>query len=191
MQLNVMGQNIETVARQRNIFLLLSVLALICLFLVSLKLLTVSEKTILVPGLHQEVWTSDKKVSTSYLEEVAVMYLPLLLDLDTTSMDWKRDRILMHVSTSDISLLKKLQTYFAKAKEDYKHFSLSTHFALERLETDSEMLTVRAHGQLVSRFGNRGFESEPKIYELSFEWLAGRLLLKEFEIITKEDLVDA
>ena len=190
MQLNVMGQNIEVVARQRNIFLVLCSLSLLCLVLVSLKLLSVSEKTILVPGLHQEVWTSDKKVSSSYLEESAAMYLPLLLDLDPTSIDWKRDRVLMHVSTTDTSALENLKDYFAKAKEDYKHFGLSTHFALKKLETDSDSLKVRAHGQLVSRFGNRGFESDPKVYGLSFEWVAGRLLLKEFVSIAKEDLED-
>lgn len=190
MQLNVMGQNIEVVARQRNIFLVLCILSLMCLVLVSLKLLGISERTILVPGLHQEVWTSDKKVSSSYLEENAAMYLPLLLDLDTTSIDWKRDRILAHVSTTDASALEKLKEYFAKAKEDYRHFGLSTHFALKKLESDANQLKVRAHGQLVSRFGNRGFESEPMVYGLSFEWVAGRLLLKEFVRITKEELED-
>jgi len=188
MQLHVMKQNIETVARQRSVFMVLCVLSLLCLVTVSLKLLSVSEKTILVPGLHQEAWISDRRVSPSYLEENAAMYLPLLLDLDTTSIDWKRDRILAHVTTTEPDSLKQLSDYFARAKEQYEHFALSTHFALKKLETDATGLMVRAHGQLVSRFGNRGFESEPAIYSLSFEWISGRLLLKEFVKISKEEL---
>jgi hypothetical protein len=71
MQLNVMSQNIETVARQRNVFMVLCALSLASLILVSLKLLSVSERTILVPGLQQEAWTTDQNVSSSYLEENA------------------------------------------------------------------------------------------------------------------------
>jgi type IV conjugative transfer system protein TraE len=188
MQLNVMKQNIELVARQRNVFLVLCALSLVSLILVSLKLLSISERTILVPGLHQEAWTSDKKVSSSYLEENTAMYLPLLVDLDTTSIAWKRDRVLAHVATTDPDALKLLSEYFANAKEQYEHFALSTHFALKKLETDAAALTVRAYGQLISRFGNRGFESEPVIYSLSYEWVAGRLLIKEFVKLSKEDV---
>ena len=188
MQLNVMSQNIETVARQRNVFMVFCALSLASLILVSLKLLSVSERTILVPGLQQEAWTTDQNVSSSYLEENAAMYLPLLLDLDTTSIAWKRDRVLAHVATTDLAGLKLLVEYFANAKEQYEHFALSTHFALKKLETDASALTVRAFGQLVSRFGNRGFESEPAIYQLSFEWVSGRLLLKEFVKLSKEDI---
>ena len=188
MQLNVMNQNIEVVARQRNVFLVLCSLSLVCLLAVSLKLLSISERTILVPGLIQEAWTSDKKVSSSYLEENAAMYLPLLLDLDSTTIDWKRDRVLAHVAVTEENSLKRLSEYFARAKEQYKHFSLSTHFALKKLETNSDELRVRAYGQLISRFGNGGFESEPMIYGLTFEWVSGRLLLKEFVKLTKEDI---
>lgn len=108
MQLNVMSQNIETVARQRNVFMVFCALSLASLILVSLKLLSVSERTILVPGLQQEAWTTDQNVSSSYLEENAAMYLPLLLDLDTTSIAWKRDRVLAHVATTDLAGLKLL-----------------------------------------------------------------------------------
>ena len=47
MQLNIMSQNIEVVARQRNIFMVLCMLSLVCLLLVSLKLLSTNERTIL------------------------------------------------------------------------------------------------------------------------------------------------
>ncbi len=191
MQLHVMSQNIEGVARQRNVFLVLSMLLLVSLILVTLKLLSVSERVILVPGLHQEAWVSDKKVSSSYLEENAAMYLPLLLDLDPTCIAWKRDRILEHAAKSDTNSLKILSEYFANAKQNYEKFSLSTHFALKKLESDQSTLKVIAHGQLVSRFGNRGFESEPAVYGLQFEWVAGRLLLKEFVKISKEELENA
>lgn len=191
MQLNIMSQNIEVVARQRNIFMVLCMLSLGCLLLVSLKLLSTHERTILIPGLNQEAWATDKGVSSSYLEETTVMYLPLLLDLDSTSIDWKRDRIMTYVSNSNELNLKLLTEYFARVKEQYNQFSLSTHFALKKLVTDPDQLKVKAYGQLVSRFGDRGFESEIAAYSLSYEWVAGRLLIKEFTKLSKEESQDA
>ena len=191
MQLNIRNQNIEIVARQRNIFIVLCMLSLICLLIVSLKLLSTNERTILIPGLNQEAWASDKGVSSSYLEETTVMYLPLLLDLDSTSIDWKRDRIMTYVSNSNELNLKLLTEYFARVKEQYNQFSLSTHFALKKLVTNPEKLKVKAYGQLVSRFGDRGFESEIAAYSLSYEWVAGRLLIKEFTKLSKEESQDA
>jgi hypothetical protein len=45
------------------------------------------------PGLTQEVWTSDAGVSRSYLEETTAMFLPLLLDLNADSIDWKKEHL--------------------------------------------------------------------------------------------------
>lgn len=179
-------RNIETVARQRNIFMLLSMLSMCACLIIGVKLLTSREKIILVPGLNQEVWTSKYGVSESYLEETAAMYLPLLLDLDYTSIDWKREKLLSHVSSSDEAYMKLLVDYFARTKEKYKQFSMSTHFAVKKLETNPKELTVKAYGQLISRFGEKGYENIPAIYGLSFEWIGGKLLLQKFVKLNQE-----
>lgn len=179
-------QNIETVARQRNVFMLLCMLSICGCLILGIKILSSSERVILVPGLNREVWTEKGGVSASYLEEAASMYLPLLLDLDYTSIDWKRERLLSHVSRSDIAYMQALADYFARTKDKYKQFSLSTHFAVKKLETDQKELTVKAHGTLISRFGEKGFESTPAIYGLSFEWIGGKLLLQEFVKLNTE-----
>jgi type IV conjugative transfer system protein TraE len=150
-----------------------------CLVL-GIRIITGQERVILVPGLNQQLWTSKDGVSASYLEEATTMYLPLLLDLDYTSIDWKKERLLSHVSQSDAAYMRELTDYFARTKERYKQFSLSTHFAVKKLETSPKELTVKAYGTLMSRFGEKGFESLPAIYGLSFEWLGGKLLLQEF-----------
>lgn len=173
-------ENIDLVARQRNIFIAISMIALATSFLLAVKLASVNERIVLVPGLQAEVWTSDSGVSASYLEEVTAMYLPLLLDLELSSIDWKKERIMAHVSNQDEAYMKGLIEYFASVKAKCAQFSLSTHFALKKLETNPKGLSVKASGQLISRFGAGGFESVPANYMLSFEWLAGKLLLREF-----------
>ena len=78
----------------------------------SLKLITTEAKVILAPGLNQEVWTSDKGVSISYLEETSAMYLPLLLDLTSDSIDWKKELLMNHVSQSDAKYMRLINEYF-------------------------------------------------------------------------------
>ena len=180
MQSRVYRGNIEKVARQRNMFMGIAAISLSCCMLVSIKLVTSTERMILVPGLQKEAWVSNSGVSASYIEEMTSMYLTLLLDLDSTSIDWKRDRIMGYVARSNASYIKNLTEYFARVKEQYQQFSLSTHFALKKLDIDSRKLKAHADGLLISRFGDRGIKTTPASYLLSFELVAGRLWLKEF-----------
>jgi conjugal transfer pilus assembly protein TraE len=143
---------------------------------------------ILVPGLQQEVWTSDHQVSSSYLEETTMMYLPLLLDLEPQTIEWKRDRILAYVARTDGNYLQQLQDYFARAKEEYSKFGLRTHFAVKKLTVDESKLEVIAEGLLISLFGDYGTDSRQAHYLLRFDWVGGKLLIKEFKKITEEKL---
>lgn len=172
--------NIDNLTRQRNVFLALAIIAISSCLLLSLRLITTHDRVILVPGLQQEVWTNDEGVSSSYLEEVSSMYLPMLLDLDSGSIDWKRDHLMRYISHSDERYMKELSGYFAAVKAKYQQFSLSTHFAVKKFEVNSKELRVKAIGQLTSRFGERGIESLPATYGLGFEWVNGKLLLTEF-----------
>lgn len=183
----IRSQNIEMIAKQRNVFIAISIISVICSLLLSIRLVTLDDRIILVPSLNQEVWTSKDGVSSSYLEETTTMYLPLLLDLDSDSIDWKRQHLMSHISQSDPKYIKALTEYFARIKEQYKQFSLSTHFAPKNIETNPKKLIVKVSGQLISRFGERGFESNPASYGLSYEWLGGKLLLKEFVKLENED----
>lgn len=182
-----MFKNIDQVVRQRNFFLLLLlVVSLTCGGLV-LKLNTTTDRVILVPGLNQEVWVANDGVSSSYLEEAASMYLPLLLDLTADSIDWKKEKLFVHVSSSEPKYMKSLNEYFARTKEKYKQFGLSTHFAVKSFVVNQKDMTVKASGQLISRYGERGFQSVPAEYGLAFEWVAGRLKLTEFIRLGKEE----
>jgi hypothetical protein len=114
-------------------------------------------------------------------------FLPLLLDLTADSIDWKKERLMSHVSQSDEKYLRLINKYFAIAKEKYKQFSLSTHFDVKSFEVNQKNMSVKASGQLISRFGERGYQSRPVLYGLAFEWVAGKLLLKEFVKLSKEE----
>jgi conjugal transfer pilus assembly protein TraE len=188
MESYIQRQNIASVAKQRNLFLGISLASILSCLLLSFKISTMEQTTILSPGINREMTISSTGVSRSYLEEMSTMLLPLLLDLDFDSIDWKRETLLEYVSTSEPVYLKNLAAYFVKVKEQYQVFNLSTHFGCKKYRTDSRKLQVIASGILASHFGAEGFEKKTVHYRLNFEWVAGRLLLQEFKLLNEEEL---
>lgn len=181
-------ESFDMVVRQRNVVFAMCLTLAISLILSMIKLISTNERIVLVPGLSREAWITSEGVSESYLEEMTAMYLPMLLDLDTNSIEWKRDRLVSYISQTDPRYLKEFHEYFARVKEQYSGFGLSTHFALKKFESSPKKLAVIAHGVLVQHFGNRGNETLNASYLITYEWRAGRLLLKEFKQLSKEDM---
>ena len=175
------------ISKQRNLFLTLSLgLSITCAGL-TLKLLNQEQKIILVPGLTQEVWTSDSGVSREYLEQNTQMYLPMLLDLSGDIINYKAGQIFKYISQSDPEYLRKLQEYFVEAKEKYSKFGLSTHFTVKNMEIDGKNLAVTVNGALTCIYGKNGFELIPRTYKLTFEWTGGKLRLREFLRVFNKD----
>lgn len=180
MERNIALKEIGMIAKQRNLFLTLTLMLSTALTLLAIKIITNDERTILVPGLSQSVWIEKAGVSKTYLEETSLMYLPLLLDLSVEVIQHKANIIFKYISQSDESYMRHIQEYFATSREQYKQFNLSTYFSVKNMEVDASELVVIAHGTLTSRYGERGFETQKASYKLSYEWMAGHLRLKEF-----------
>lgn len=175
------------VVKQRNLFLSLTILLSITSMSLSLKLANQEERIIMVPPLTSDVVISNKKVSSSYLEQMSMVFLNSLLDLSSVDVLHKRDVILKYTSNSDASFTKKINEYFADAAEKYKNFDLVTYFTVKNMEINEATGEVIAHGTLTSRYGKHGFESNSASYKLSFEFSGGYLRLKEFESVNKKD----
>jgi type IV conjugative transfer system protein TraE len=166
---------------QRNLFLLLTILLGVTSTALSIKLVSQEERIIMVPPLTSEVVISNKKVSSSYLEQMSMVFLNSLLDLSSVDILHKRDVILKYTSNSEAGFAKKINEYFAESEIKYKNFDLVTYFTVKNMEINENTGDVIAHGILNSRYGKHGFESTPTSYHLSFEFSGGYLRLKEFE----------
>ncbi len=187
MNLSFAMQGGNRITRQRNLFLLLTILLSLSSTLLSIKILVQEERIIMVPPLTSEVVISNRKVSSSYLEQMSMVFLNSLLDLSATDILHKRDLILKYTSNADSSFAKKINEYFAESLDKYKHFDLVTYFTVKNMEIDETTGEVIAHGTLTSRYGKHGFESTPTSYRLSFEFSGGYLRLKEFNRVRDED----
>ncbi|MGV2433276.1 MAG UNVERIFIED_CONTAM: hypothetical protein LVQ98_08540 [Rickettsiaceae bacterium] len=96
--------------------------------------------------------------------------------------------MLKHTSKRSAESIKTLQKYFADANQEHKKYQLSTYFSPKKLFIDNKKMQVVAEGVLTKTFGMKGYEENNTKYKLLFEYVAGRLYLKEFlEIKPKEE----
>ena len=186
MNLTVAMQGGDRITKQRNLFLMMTILLGVTSASLSLKILVQEERIIMVPPLTSEVMISNRKVSSGYLEQMTMVFLNSLLDLSSMDVLHKRDLILKYTSNSQPSFSKKINEYFADALDKYKNFDLVTYFTVKNMEIDEGNGEVIAHGTLTSRYGKHGFESTPTSYRLSFEFSGGYLRLKEFNQVVEE-----
>lgn len=164
MQEKILSDQAKMLTKQRGLFLILTLmLSFICCGL-TLKLITTRDKTILVPGLAQEVWLGQGKVSEGYIEEVSLMYLSMLLDLNKDVVGYKEALISKYISHSSSKYMKEIRQYFSHVKEQYKQFGLSTYFAVKSLEVNSSDNSVIAKGVLTTKFGDHGIDVKETSY---------------------------
>ncbi|MCP3848689.1 MAG: hypothetical protein GY694_00420 [Gammaproteobacteria bacterium] len=188
MKIEIAKKNIVMISRQRNLFIVLSVVSAFACMVLSFCLLTTEQQIVMIPGISKEMNVSNKSVSINYLESATDEIIPMLVDLDYDSIDRKKEKLLNIVSTSDPRYMRELMEYFTRVKGQYKSFQLSTRFAVKRYRADSNKLTVVASGVLESRYGNQGVDRKWVNYLLSYDWVGGKLLLKEFRIVQEEEL---
>ena len=188
MNLQIAMQGGNRVVRQRNLFLALTILLTLAITSLSIKMLAQEERIIMVPPLTSEVMISNRQVSSSYLEQMSMVFLNSLLDLSAVDILHKRDLILKYTANSNAGFAKRINEYFADSATKYKDFDLVTYFTVKNMEIDEHKGEVIAHGILTSRYGKHGFNAIATSYRLSFEFSGGYLRLKEFnQVIAEQD----
>lgn len=180
MELTLAGLDFDKVRRQRNLFLSLLLITIISNLLLVIKISSVEERIIMVPGISQEMSVTDGRVSSGYLEESAMLFLSALLDLTPDTVEHKRNMVLKYTSSVDPKYLKQIKNYFASSESEHKRFKLSTYFTPKSIQLNEKKLRVLASGMLISSFGKKGYEQREAHYLLSFELVGGHLKLKEF-----------
>lgn len=182
----ILFQNLEKLSKQRDLFLLLTIFALLSNICLTAKIIISDEKIFMVPGIRQDMWLSNNAVSHSYLEETSLLFLSNLLDISSSDISHKKSIILKYSMSSDPTSIKTIQEYFTDAEEKYKKFDLATYFTVKEVQIDIENLNVIAHGVLTSSYGKRGSSTKEESYILQFEYVGGSLRLKSFSRINKE-----
>jgi conjugal transfer pilus assembly protein TraE len=173
---------------QRNLFLVLIAALLMITFTQALFTLSRSERIVVVPpDLKQEIWLEQNTVSSAYLEEMALVYASLILESSPESAAYKRDIILRHTSPESYGALKRR---LIEDESRLKKEHVTTSFQPNGIKVDSSHLTVDVTGDLLRFVGEKRISQSRDTYQFQFEYKAGRLSIKAFQLIGSDKPID-
>ena len=178
------SSRLGSLVHHRNLSLVLTAALLMIIFTQALYTLFRNERIIVVPpDLKQEIWLEQNTVSNSYLEEMALVYASLMLDCSPESAAYKRDIILRHTAPESYgSLKRRLLEEEKRLKKDH----VTTSFQPNGIKVDAARLTVEVTGDLLRFVGEKRISQSREIYRFQFEYKAGRLSIKAFELINSD-----
>ncbi len=184
MKFSFQEKRLTSLLFQRNTLAGLSGILLLTNCLLTIFLFFKTEKTIFMPAeSKQSYWIEGNRFSPTYLEEQALYFSHLLLDVTEKNILHQGDILLRYVDSQTYGLFKsKLYEDENRLKKD----NLSLHFAPLECEVFPEKLKVNITGDLIGYVASKQVTSYREKYELSFSSIKGRLFLKSFNVISSD-----
>lgn len=187
MEIAILADKQKNLMLQRNILAGVCVISLVSNLILASCVFMQERQTYIIPAhFNKDMVLSNKRLSISYLEEISVFYLDLLLGLNESNINYNTSLLLRHIHPDFYNQISK---FLNEEKKRYKEYRLSTHFKLTKLEVDDKNLIVDASGILTSYFGESGKSSDLVNYRLEYDYSGGVLTIKNFTILKekKED----
>lgn len=175
---------------QRNGFAGLCAILLLIVLLQTLLLFFKTEKIIISPPeLKQSYWVEGDRFSNSYLEEMALFFTHLMLDVSEANILPQGEILLRYVSSKTYGEFK---TKLLSDEKRLKSQQLSLQFTPQSVELTAP-LQADVVGNLSSYVGAQKIANTQETYRVSFSQHKGRLFLESFELIKsdKEEPHDA
>jgi conjugal transfer pilus assembly protein TraE len=168
---------------QRNILAAIVAVGLIVLLLQTWLLFFKKERVIISPPeLNQSYWVEGNQFSASYLEEMAVFFSHLMLDVTESNILAQGDILLRYVSSESYGNFK------AKILDDrhkLQKMQLSLHFTPKTIDVVGKMV-VEVTGVLAHHVGSSRVSQSNDTYRITFANKKGRLFLVAFELIKSD-----
>lgn len=156
------------------------VLALIVSLLVIAKIAG-TERTVLVPpSIDKAFWVTGAHGSKDYLEQMAAYFAWLILDVDPSTIDWKRDALLDWVAPDQHAAMKVRQDLEA---DRLKRINGATWFRPQQLVANEQRQSVVIRGRLRTQVNGQETANDTKSFLVEFAYAGGRASLKTFKEI--------
>jgi type IV conjugative transfer system protein TraE len=185
MNFNLNLKHLSGLQKQRQFLLFLSSFLLIINFLQSFLLIFKKDRIVIVPSqLQQSFWVEGNNFSPSYLEEQALYFSHLLLDITQSNFISQAQVVLRYVDSKTYGDFKvKLLTQLERLKKD----NLSLAFVAVDWQVNVDDLSVTITGDLLCYVASQRVSVNRKSYKVSFSSNKGRLFLKTFEDLEKSN----
>lgn len=168
---------------QRNFLIGFAVVMLLVMLLQTLLLFVKQQRVIISPPeLKQSYWVQGNLLSKSYVEEMALFFAHLLLDVTESNLLLQGEVLLRYVTPSAYGDFKnKLLNDHKKLKKQ----QLSLQFIPQTIDFITP-LTVELTGFLANYVGAKKIAQVKETYRMSFSQTKGRLFLESFQTIYSE-----
>jgi conjugal transfer pilus assembly protein TraE len=181
MKLSFHHKRLSSLQFQKNLLGGLSLILLLIVLLQTGLLFFKSHRTlILPPETKQSYWIEGNRFAPAYLEEMALYFTHLLLDITEANVLYQGEVLLRHVEPQAYGTFKqKLFTDEKRLKKDH----LSLHFVPLECEVSPTSLSVLVTGDLIGYVGTKKISQHRETYQISFSQVKGRLFLKSFHVV--------
>ncbi len=186
MRMEVYGQKYAEVRKHRNqLVIVIAVSALLNVILSALSFRLSNQYHIIItpPVIEEAFWIENRKVSSSYLQQMADYFSRLMLNATAVGSSVRTDAVLSLVDNLSYANFQHLLIEEeAKIKKD----NFITIFNPIQYEVDVNQLAVKVVGDLSIFQGKEQVKESRKTYKIQFGFAgkAGKLLVKGFEDVT-------
>jgi conjugal transfer pilus assembly protein TraE len=181
MKLSFQQKRLSSLQFQKNFLGGLTVVLLAVVALQTLFLFFRNERTlILPPETRQSYWIEGNRFAPSYLEEMALYFTHLLLDVTESNILYQGEIVLRYVEPQAYGHFKnKVFEDEQRLKKDH----LSLHFMPIECEVSPTTLSAIVTGELMGYVGSKKVSRHRESYHVVFSQAKGRLFLKSFTVI--------
>ena len=168
---------------QRNWYAGFSIILVLIVLLQTILLFFKNEKIIISPPeLTQSYWVEGNRFSNSYLEEMALFFTHLILDVSESNILPQGEILLRYVSSNAYGEFKNK---LLSDEKRLKNQQLSLQFTIQEVEF-IEPMKANIVGSLSSYVGSPKISTTQDTYRISFSQKKSRLFLESFEMIKSE-----
>jgi conjugal transfer pilus assembly protein TraE len=170
---------------QRNALAGLASVLLIIALLQTIFLFLKNEKIIILPPeTKQSFWVEGNKFSPIYLEEQAIFFAHLLLDVSASNILSQGEILLRYTDSSAHEILK---TRLFREEARLKRDNVSMKFEMVECEVFPNQLMLELSGDLHAYVAHKKISTHRETYRVQFTSKSGRLFLKSFEVIKSDN----
>lgn len=189
MRMAAYTRQLSQIIKQRNLLLVglgISIMLNILISGLAYKLSDRYKIVITPPVLEESFWIENRKVSSSYLQQMADYFCRLLLDTTAASAHARKEVVLSLVDNASYA---QFQHLLIDEEDQIKKNNFITLFSPTQYQIDIDHLIVEVTGDLAIFQGKQEVKNNRKTYKIqfSFSGKTGKLLIKGFEDVSKKN----
>lgn len=174
---------LQYVIRHRNGYLAVACGSLLLNILLGIGIISMigHERIVVVPPrIAQTFWVSHSEVSPEYLSEMSYFFASLRFNITPSTAENQREMLLRYVSPE---YYESLKTQLINEAQHISQTHINIAFYPVDIKVNPEHMIAIIEGDLVSTVGTNQLPNQRITYKISYNYHAGRLLVKSFEEI--------